>query len=361
MMTDDLPPSSAPVDPNGTDHQGVNVGLASDDGTVTTEPSRVREIAQLVIIPAAIVVIAIGLGSLFAKVVSGRQTIASQLAILERSGGVSKDRWWAAYTLATMIPSVDDLKMRADISKDLVRVLNQVDPGESGKVHQFLILALGQLGQRPDLDAILSHAGSSYVRVRLGVAQALRHWPDHDREFSRRGLGALTNLLVDENPQISGVAALTLGLVAKPEDVEVVKVLRQAMDNTNAAYRETVWNSAVALAKLGDQRGSQLVSELLLSRKSLLELPSDYKSPGKFMSTAEQDRVILSTLAHARPMSNELVWERIRQIADSEPNKLLRATARNLLLDREDSTVDAKGTEPSGTGTISGEGGNEGR
>ena len=131
-------------------------------------------------------------------------------------------------------------------------------------------------------------------------------------------------------------AAAALGELADPNDQQVKASLHEAMASTGTEMREVVWNAAIALARLGDEQGAQFVATVLLDRQTLAQLPAGESAPAgqETLSRSLQDRVILSTLAAARTMTNPKVWDKIKQLADKDPNRAVQSAARQVLATR---------------------------
>jgi len=302
------------------------------------------QMAQLVIIPAVIVVGCIVLALLFGKLAGAKDNIDTHLLKLRQSSGAGKlmlglqdprykDRGLAAYNIATMIPKVTDPQEKQRISNALVEILNQYVSDNELLLQSYLLMALGQLGQEGGFDSILKGTHSKYAQVRQGAIGGILSWPD--RETAREALDRLLVLLDDESPIVSAAAGAALGWLAKPEDQRVIVGLQAALEKTAAlTYRETRWNTAVALTRLGDPIAGRFVTNVLLNREALSLMPAGESGPrmDQTMPPAMVDRMILSTLASLRVSNNPMVWDKIQQIADNDPNKPIRNAAKQILM-----------------------------
>ncbi len=303
--------------------------------------------AQLVIIPAAIVVVCIALAWLFAFVASAKDDIDTHLLKLRQSSGAGKlalglqdprykDRSLAAYNIATMIPTIDDPSEKHRISDALIEILNQhVAPNEDLLQH-YMLVAIGQLGQPNGLETLLEQLQADQTRARQGAIRGLLSWPDAQQ--ARRGLAPLQRCLSDPSPSVRYEAAAALGQLATPTDQATIQALRTAMENaTGLAMREARWNAAVALAKLGDPAGSHFVATVLLNREALSQMPAGDTGPqaNQVMSPAMADRIILPTLASIGGSKDPQIWDKIQQIADNDPSRTIRNAAKQLIMNRE--------------------------
>lgn len=321
----------------------ASAGDGHEGDQPTAPPSFTRQMAQLVIIPALIVVAVLAVMGLFAVMAGQQDSIEDQLNRLRQSSGQGrlpmglqdpryKDRSLAAHNLAAMLPTIKDPAERARISRELVDILDRhIDPTETELV-AFTVLAIGQLGEEGGLDAILARRDASQPGVRRAVAEACANWPD--RPEARRGIPILIDYLIDDSPQVATVSATALGALAQPDDAQVVASLREAMGTSDPARRDVRWNAAVALARLGDSRASQFVAGLLLDRQALAQtnqITADGAMTHRTLTPAVQDKVILSTLAAAGSMTDSVIWGKIGELAENDPNMTVRKAAQGLL------------------------------
>ena len=325
---------------------------ASAPVVVPAPPSFGRQAAQLVVIPALIVAVAVGVALLFGKIAGTAETLDSQLARLRQSSGggrmalgfqdpAYKDRCLAAYNIAQMIPNLKASDERLKTSQALIDTLDHyVEPSED-ELQLYLLMAIGQLGQPGGLDVITARLQSDRSKVREGAIAGILAWPDVTQ--AKVALPTLTKLLADDSPMVREKAAAAVGALASPGDPTVIAALHQAMTfsgtgaSSDVSDREVAWNAAVALARLGDPVGSQFVARVLLDRRALAAMPADDSSSDaqQPMSPAIQDRVILDTLAVAPGMTDPVVWDKIQEIADKDPNRAVQAAARQVLSQRK--------------------------
>jgi hypothetical protein len=177
--------------------------------------------------------------------------------------------------------------------------------------------------------------------ARHGAIKGLLAWPDQDVPRSDRAarlaLPKLLGLLDDSDADVAMVATAAVGELAVVPDDAAVPALVAAMDSGDLARRYVRWNAAVALARLGDKRGDQLVAGLLLDRTELARHADSVKGEHAqaTMTRQTQDQIILSTLAAARDMTGQIVWDKIKHLADNDNSAQVKAAARQLLLARQ--------------------------
>ena len=133
------------------------------------------------------------------------------------------------------------------------------------------------------------------------------------------------------------IAAAAVGQIAGPQDQQVIESLRSSMQNADGLeMREARWNAAVAMAKLGDAQGGRFVADVLLDRAVLAAMPAGETGPSveQKMTRGMADRVILSTLASIYQTDDEQIWDKITQIADNDPSRVVKTAAEKLLKSR---------------------------
>lgn len=331
-------------------NQTVETSEQADEAqTVVRSPSVGLQVLQLVVIPAVIVVACIGLAAMFGMLAGAKDNIDTHLLKLRQSSGAGKlalglqdprykDRGLAAYNIATMIPRIETIEEKQRINDALLQILNdQVAPNE-WMLRSYLLMALGQLGQAGGLEAIMQEMSSPYPQVRQGAIGGVLSWPDI--EAAREALHPLLALLADDEPAVRTTASAAVGRLARAEDQNVVRLLRDAMESSiGLAMREVRWNAAVALAKLGDAGGSRMVANVLLDRPALSQMPAGEsgQSVDQKLSVQMQDRIMLSAMASLGSTSDPTIWDKIEQIADSDPNRVVRNAAKQLVMGRSKS------------------------
>ena len=302
-------------------------------------PPLARQVLQLVLIPALIVLAAVAVAYPIIRMVRVDATAESHLTALGRSGGLENDKWRAIHALSAHVESLRDPRSKAQLSEQLIAVLRGSQPGKDGKLHQGIILLIARLQQPDGLEVIRSYRESQHVKVRQAVAMALLRW--QDRQAARAAIGDLVRLAADQDVQVKGFAAKALGSLAGPADPGVVDALVKLLDSDAADDREASWDAAVALARMGDDRASGIVADLLLDRRALEQLPADTPaaSGGGSLTRAtigpsKQTMILLATLSAADRMTDPRVWDKINRLADSDSNVAVRTAAAQMLLQR---------------------------
>ena len=304
------------------------------------------QMAQLIIIPALIVIACISLAWMFSVLAGAKDDIDTHLLKLRQSSGAGKlamglqdprykDRGLAAYNIATMIRHETDPDEKLRISTALTEILEQHVAPDEYVLQDYLLRALGQLGQPGGLDTIIKRLDAPHPRIRQGAIGGVLSWPDTHE--ARRALGTLAARLNDDDPIVRAIAAAAVGQIAGPEDQHVIESLRSSMQNAEGLeMREARWNAAVAMAKLGDAQGGRFVADVLLDRSVLAAMPAGETGPSveQKMTRGMADRVILSTLASVYQTDDQQIWDKITQIADNDPSRVVKTAAEKLLKSR---------------------------
>ncbi len=239
---------------------------------------------QLFVLPAAIVFSVLIVVLIFGRLTGQPESIQTELHRLEHAA-LARDRHLAAYNIATMIPRVTDPAERAAISRSLVHALGPVgemalesappSPDHGTTVvdsHKgYLLIALGQLGQPMAWPILMAYLHAPEPAVRQGAIRGVLAWPD--RAAARAAVPELNTRVASDQPAIRAEAAAALGVLALPSDDESRAALRTLLEETDPAQQEGVWNAAVALARLDDPAGYDVVVHVLLQRDSLANLP----------------------------------------------------------------------------------------
>ena len=322
-----------------------------------------RQLAQLIVIPALIVVAGILAALLFVWMASAEQTLDSDVAALRgcQGGGKGpmgfqnpsqKDCWYAAFRLADRIDRIDDAEQRRELSDSLIEILDTGLPQDTGLLHKWLFVAIGRLGQEGGLAELISGMKASNDLARQGAVEGLLNWVNL-QEIARGVLpdpsfDLLVQLLADQSPAVAELAAATLGEFAMPEHEYVVPALARVLEGEASGRRDVRWNAAVALARLGRHqprgehatqvaKGSRIVAHLLLDREALA-LQRDgvvgdrANSP---MAAGTQDYVILSTLLVAKDYTDDAIWDKIERLASEDQSRRVQTAARQRLLERK--------------------------
>lgn len=331
--------------------QTPDMGSVKSDA-LAPPPSFGRQLAQLVIIPALIALCAIIVFWLFGSLASGGENLQEQLARLRQSSGAGKviadlqdprykDRCQAAFQISVLIEKLKEPKERLELSEQLVEVLEKYVHKDEADLQYWLLLALGRLGQPGALEPILARADSHLMKVRVAVIGAVMMWTDHDMAAVRSALPRILPLLKDQYSEVRELAAAAISKIAMPGDTQLIAPLKEAMqslgvDPKNRLYQSTVIYSAITLAILGDEQGIEYVAKVLLNREALAQLRADITNQSDvLMNRNDQDYAIAATLFYVDRMTDDRIWARVVDLAESDSSVSIRKAALQLLAGRK--------------------------
>jgi hypothetical protein len=331
---------------------------------VLPEPPSAKLLARLFIIPLLIVAAAVGIMFLIGRLAGGNPSFDDALRRLRNPGGErtvdllvgpgSKQRYMDAKTVADRImkPGVTGAE-RAQISDELIEILDKHTNDQEGDVRHFLLLALGRAWQleKPGTPAdelpasearqralatLLKYATGGAVSNQKAAILALAYWAG--REEVRAALPMLIAKVRDESQDLDVrlAAATVLGPVATPADADVIDALKFAMRDASPANLELVWGSALSLAQLKQTDVADTILKLLdrneLSRAQVLDRETDPKNPSYHaLSDQEQQRILINTMIGAARLDVPAVQERLRWLKDHDPSPRVRAAAQEVL------------------------------
>ena len=333
---------------------GTDGPAQADEGkALPPPPSFGRQMAQLVIIPAVIVIACLAMWMLFVGMAGGDEGVDALLAKLRQSGGAGtigydikdpryQERSRAAYTLPAAIERElkdADPQREAQISEALTEILDKHVAPHEDALRRYLLIALGRLGQPEALPRIIAHLDADEDQVRYGAIEALSLWPDEDA--ARAAVPGLIKALGASNPQVRIGAAAVLGSIATPGSSGAIDALRQAMNDGSDTPPAVRQQAAIALAQLGDERGGTFVAAVLLDRQAVAEHVATQLPDGasEAQRRARTDELLLASLASVirptRAMTQDVVWDKIQFLADDDPNLNIRGAAKKLLEQRD--------------------------
>jgi len=316
--------------------------------SIEPPPGEGRQVIQLVLIPAMITIVCIGIAVLFSALAGRQDSIDDQLMRLRQSSGGGKigmgihdpryqERCRAAANIATRLPGIADETERQRISDELVDILRNTVSSEEHELQTYILVAVGQLGRAQGIAVIREKLQSDRAQIVQGAVGALGAVPD--RDAARGAYPELLPLLAHGDADVRAMASATVAAFVEPSDEEAIAALRGAMQITGSEFLDAYLNAAVGLARVGDRRGSAVVAMRLLDREAATELLRDQFGtdvPPQLLR-ARADQLMLRTLASAPNMTDEAIWDKIAVIADSDPSMEIRSAARQLLEGRKSS------------------------
>jgi HEAT repeat protein len=267
-------------------------------------------VTQFFLLPLAVVAGMVGVFLLFTLVTRHPATPRSYLETLQ--SGRFNQRWQAAFELSNLLREGKGIQGDPGLLPELVRLFRKSlsDPRDDPRVRRYLALALGNSASReavaPLVEAARGEDGECRLYALWGLARL--EAPEAEQVFRES--------LADRDPVVRSVAAYGLGTLPETDSREdLLKLLQDPVD-------EVRWNAALALGRKGEPAGKEILVSLL-DRKYL----DRYQS----MQASEKSATMLNAMRALKHMQVKGLEERLRKIAESDPDLKVREAARQWL------------------------------
>ncbi len=222
-----------------------------------------------------------------------------------RSGSASK-RWQSAYELSKILSQPDLIPSDADFNNQMISAYNKAIHDDV-KVRTYLALAMGQTGREEFGPTLLEGMTDEDRMARLAAIQAIGMI-----QFQ----GAVTQLdqLSLQSKIVEERLAATIAL-GKIGHLKSIPTLKKLLEDEEPNIR---WDSAIALAKLGDPSGNNIIFKLL--NRSYFD---------SFPEVDEQEKIQAMLVAiHVAAQHPDPIFQiQLETIATSEPNLSVRDAA----------------------------------
>lgn len=196
---------------------------------------------KLFIVPAGIVAAALGIFLLGSMALEHPKTAEQYLQ--ELRGDSTTRRWQAAFELSRMLNSGEKVQFNQDLRDQLVGAYAEAGKDDP-KIREYLSLVLGALKEKSAVSILgATSASGNSQEIRVNSLWALGNIED-----PAGGPAALTAL---SDPD-SGVQLMAVGALSAMRYKPAAQALRGALDSNDADLQ---FNSAVALARMGDKAG----------------------------------------------------------------------------------------------------------
>jgi hypothetical protein len=331
------------------------------------EPPSVKLIVRLFLIPAMIVAAAVGVMFLIGRMAGSPPTFEEALNGLKGQGGErtgdwlvgpgAKQRYLYAQTLTDQMKQGMSEAERIQTTDRLVELLDKYVHPEEGQVQNFVLLALGRVWQGfpPDRNAPPAEAGSPSMGSQDKVVQTLVRFSNAENLQARKAAvlamcfmsgssqaknlePVLINKLGDtkEDLDVRMAAATALGPIASPSDRDVIDALHQAMNDTDPAHKELVWDAALSLAQLNQPDVADTILMLLnrdeLNKLEVLDREADPQNPSyRPLNEQEKLRILINTMMGAKNLKVDAVQVKLQDLAKNDPSPRVRAAGVEIL------------------------------
>ena len=220
--------------------------------------------------------------------------------------GSATKRWQSAFELAKLLSDPDLIPKSEDFRTEMIKAY-QYAIHDNPMVRTYLALAMGRTGDSNYGQALIEGLEDEDLNSRLASINALGMI-----QF-QPAITLLKQYLSGSTAQEEKLAAvIALGMIG---DKSVITDLQILLSDEEPNLR---WDAAVALAKLGDKSGSQVI-ENLLDRKYLDNYPS--------VDEWEKTQAILVAIHISNQISDDRFIPNLKYLASNDMNMKIRDSA----------------------------------
>lgn len=297
--------------------------MSSNDTPVSIPPqedlTEVRKptsllVAQFFLFPLIIIAFGIGIFILFGAIAFDERSAEEYLAEIRAGGGYlfESRRWQAAYELANVIETQKDDLRDSPFVEDLLDTYVAALPDHGTatdadwQLRKYLANSMGKLGSREFVPALIEGLRDPDPETQFYTLDALGKIGDPS------AAPAVAGMLSNEDAGVRKMAAFTLGVLGNPA---ALQDLRVALNDPAVDVR---WNAAIALARLDDRSGADVL--LQLTDRAYLAQFAD-------MSEELKNENIINAVKALGLLRLERARESIVLLSTEDPNYSVRSAA----------------------------------
>ena len=287
---------------NNEEIQPVETNYSEDE---QQKQKGILVIFRFVLVPLVVVGIVIFIIILFGNIALKEKSVSDYLYDI-RTGSQS-ERWQAAYQLSTMLSNPNkDYEAQARQHLPEILTIYEKTKGNDPKIRQYLALTMGRLHD---------------PRAVPALQESLKDDDSQTVIWSIWALGAIgdkgsTPLIVEKlesnDAGIRTMSAYVLGALADPR---AIPPLQGHLDDNTA---EVSWNAAIALARMNDSSGSDLLKKML-RRDYLASFPN--------MTEEKKEELMINTILASAKIQNPEIQDQIKTLSTSDPSPKVRDAA----------------------------------
>ena len=367
MSSQQDPTQNAASNPQGDD--------AAAQAAEQAPPMTATLMGRLFIVPAIVVCVMLGVAVVVVMFGTSSlerpQSINDLLDRLQADSGDktmgllfpgARESWQAAQELARRLEDKDkalDSDQIEPVAKRIISILHATSAESKGgptdgsaaqRGHArrlFLIAALGRLDTPVALEPLTRLITDKDPQTRQAALQAIarmRGVPE-----TQQVLPEVYASLDDPVPAVQMIACLTIAMVAERGDAAAVNAVAQKLESD----RETQWNAALALARLGSKRG-KLVLMNMLDRSFWEGIDLDYEENGasvrRKFTEAEIDYRLRAAIDAASRLDDEDLRALVVALSQDDKSHTVRDAA--LRVCEESVSGGSEGAGPGLSGAI---------
>jgi HEAT repeat protein len=277
---------------------------------VEPEPEQgfIRELSQFFIVPSLIVVLCIAIFAMFGLLTYEDQTAREFLQEVRHGRG--SDRWLAAFEMSRLLAQKPELREDDELVREIIDTI-KAEQGGDPSVRMYLITALENLGHPDSVPVIVESLGDPDPNVRLQAAKTIG-----GMEGIESAVQPLAALLEEEDASIRKVAIYALGQTGSPD---AIPLLLPTLEDPVVDIR---WNSALALAVLGDATGRSVIAEML---------DRDHLDSVEGITNEQKVSALINGVQAVYLLRDETLLPAVRRISTDDPSLRVREIALRAL------------------------------
>ena len=268
-------------------------------------------VAQLFLIPLAIISASVGLFVLF-SLMTGESRDPSEYLAEVRSGSKTR-RFPAAYELAKVLATEEELASEPRFVSELARTFVETRD-EEPEVRRYLALALGQVADPLGLNALLSGLDDPDAQTRIYVVWALGAVGDP------RAVPPLVEQLKDPDPGVRKMASYSLGGLGDP----------RAVPSLEAALEDDVvdvqWNAALSLGQMGHRTALPVLHRML---------DREYLDRVEGITPEQKQAAMINAIRALAILEDPGSIEVLSRLSRADPSLEVRSVALDAIQDRD--------------------------
>jgi len=270
-------------------------------------------VLQFFIFPMAIVAVCVTVFVIFGLIASEGKGARAYLDEV-RTGSANR-RWQAAFELSKVLQARKDPSL-ADpaFADELVRVFTGAG-ADDPRVRRYLALALGRLGDKRAVPALIEAAESRGDAPADPDAQVYAVWA-LGAIGDPQAVPTLVSLARGEDAGLRKAAVHALG--SFPEEAARVALLTAVND----PVEDVRWNAAVALARRRDPAAAPVLLQMM-DRRHLAAIAD--------LTAEQREEAVLQAVQAAAVVPDSELRAALQRLQDSDPNLSARAAARAAL------------------------------
>ena len=277
-----------------------------EDLTEVKKPTSLL-VAQFFLFPLMVIGFGVGVFLLFGYITQEQKSPQAYLDEIRR--GTETRRWQAAFELSKVIAAQKEELQNTAFAGDVLDLYESAESGDP-QIRQFLAISLGHLGDPAAIPALTEGLNDSTAETQIWTLWALGTIGDP------QGASGVVKKLQSDDPAVRKTAVYVLGALKDPSTIRDLQVA------LNDGVADVRWNAAMALARLNDAAGADLLIQL--TNREYLDQFSE-------MSVVEKDNAIVNAVKCLSILKLKSAREEITSLSESDQSLVVRNAALEAL------------------------------